>query len=84
MTATHCTGCGRLLVGAPPGSASGGRAGNSADVPATRCPGCARAIDPPRYCPACGRWLAVTVTPTGWRARCRDHGELEPQDAGPR
>ena len=49
--------------------------------PGAECPGCARAIDPPHYCPACGRWLAVTVSPTGWTARCRDHGELAPGHA---
>lgn len=73
MAATHCTGCGRPLVasvdvpGAPPGHTG-----------QDRCPGCARPIDPPRYCPACGRWLAVAVSPTGWRARCRDHGDIGP------
>ncbi len=40
------------------------------------CIGCSRTLDPPRYCPDCGRRLAVTVTPGGYRARCRDHGEL--------
>jgi hypothetical protein len=43
---------------------------------ATSCSGCARTLDPPRFCPACGRRLTVMVTPGGYRARCRDHGEL--------
>ena len=40
------------------------------------CPGCNQ-NDPPHYCPECGAWMAVLVTPTGWSARCRDHGEVE-------
>jgi hypothetical protein len=39
--------------------------------------GCAaaRALEPPRYCPACRRRLVVQVLPTGWAARCVQHGE---------
>jgi dethiobiotin synthetase len=37
---------------------------------------CARPLDPPRFCPRCGRKLAVQVAPTGHFARCRDHGPL--------
>ena len=46
--------------------------------PRTECRGCGRALDPPRFCPECGRRMAVTVIPTGWVARCREdaHGEL--------
>jgi predicted amidophosphoribosyltransferase len=40
------------------------------------CSGCGRALDPPRFCPECGRRMTVTVIPTGWVARCRDHAEL--------
>lgn len=40
------------------------------------CPGCLPALDPPRYCPRCGTWLATHVTPTGWIARCRIHGTI--------
>ena len=40
------------------------------------CIGCSRTLDPPRFCPECGRRLTVRVTPGGYRARCRDHGEL--------
>ncbi len=38
---------------------------------------CARArrLEPPRYCPACRRRMVVQVTPTGWSARCVEHGE---------
>ncbi len=34
----------------------------------------ARALEPPRYCSACGRRMVVQVTPTGWTARCVAHG----------
>ncbi|MEJ2871657.1 hypothetical protein WCD74_28110 [Actinomycetospora sp. OC33-EN08] len=33
------------------------------------------AIDPPRYCPECGRRMVVQVDPMGWTARCSRHGE---------
>jgi len=34
----------------------------------------ARELEPPRYCPACRRRLVVQVLPTGWTARCVEHG----------
>ncbi|HUA96144.1 MAG TPA: hypothetical protein VMB82_11535 [Acidimicrobiales bacterium] len=68
MAATYCTGCGKPL------DTSAGAPG------ADRCGGCARPIDPPHYCPHCGQWLAVTVSPTGWKARCREHGETRLDD----
>ncbi|ONH33853.1 hypothetical protein [Pseudofrankia asymbiotica] len=34
----------------------------------------ARALEPPRYCPTCRRRLVVQVVPTGWTARCAEHG----------
>ena len=37
--------------------------------------GAARALEPPRYCPDCRRRMVVQVTPTGWTARCVEHGE---------
>jgi predicted amidophosphoribosyltransferase len=40
------------------------------------CAGCGRALDPPRFCPECGRRMTVQVIPTGWVAHCRDHTEL--------
>lgn len=33
-------------------------------------------LEPPRYCAHCRRRMVVQVTPTGWRARCVEHGEL--------
>jgi hypothetical protein len=38
------------------------------------CAGCVGASDTSHYCPHCGRWLAVQVTPTGWRSTCRGCG----------
>ncbi|KAA9373589.1 hypothetical protein F5972_34860 [Microbispora cellulosiformans] len=37
------------------------------------CPA-AREMEPPRYCPQCGRRLVVQVTPRNWSARCSVHG----------
>lgn len=31
-------------------------------------------LDPPRYCAHCRRRLVVQLTPTGWTARCSEHG----------
>lgn len=50
--------------------------------PGEACDGCIRPFDPPRFCRRCGRRLAVSVTPAGYRARCRDHGELPPVNGG--
>ena len=69
----------------PSGSGSEGRSGSSSDRfctgcgrGAADCPGCARPLDPPRFCPRCGRRMAVRVTPGGFQARCRQHGVLPP------
>jgi ribosomal protein S18 acetylase RimI-like enzyme len=37
---------------------------------------CRRAaeLDPPRFCASCRRRMVVQVTPTGWTARCVEHG----------
>lgn len=35
----------------------------------------ARALEPPRYCAHCRRRMVVQVVPTGWTARCVEHGE---------
>jgi GNAT superfamily N-acetyltransferase len=37
---------------------------------------CRRAaeLDPPRFCPQCRRRMVVQVTPTGWTAKCVEHG----------
>jgi hypothetical protein len=39
-----------------------------------RCAG-RRELEPPRFCPDCGRRMVVQVTPSGWTARCSRHGE---------
>ena len=36
----------------------------------------AAALDPPRYCAQCRRRMVVQVTPTGWSARCVEHGTV--------
>jgi len=45
--------------------------------PSTECAGCGRALDPPRFCPECGRRMTVAVVPTGWTARCNNSGHPE-------
>ncbi len=35
----------------------------------------ARELEPPRYCASCRRRMVVQVHPTGWTARCVEHGE---------
>ncbi len=37
----------------------------------------ALALEPPRFCPRCRRRMTVQVRPTGWTARCVEHGDLE-------
>lgn len=46
--------------------------------PSTVCPGCLWEFDPPHFCAICGLRLAVNVSPNGWRARCKVHGEVAP------
>jgi hypothetical protein len=33
-----------------------------------------RGMEPPRYCGKCRRRMVVQVLPTGWTARCVEHG----------
>ena len=37
-------------------------------------------LDPPHFCATCGTRLAVLVKPTGWRGRCKVHGEVAASD----
>lgn len=57
------------------------------ELPLTVCPLCgqpgvhaahlaALELEPPRYCARCGRRMVVQVHPTGWSAKCVDHGTL--------
>ena len=32
-------------------------------------------LEPPRYCTRCRRRMVVQIVPTGWSARCSEHGE---------
>ena len=48
--------------------------------PTSECPGCGRELDPPHFCATCGTRLAVLVKPTGWRGRCKVHGEVAASD----
>ncbi|HRW38089.1 MAG: hypothetical protein KDB04_00515 [Acidimicrobiales bacterium] len=47
--------------------------------PCAECAGCRWAYDPPHFCATCGVRMAVNVSPNGWRARCKQHGELASQ-----
>lgn len=40
-------------------------------------------LDPPRYCAHCRRRMVVQVTPTGWSARCSEHGTTTSVGATP-
>ncbi len=58
------------------GEAAAGTGAHCTACGSVSCLGCSRTLDPPRFCADCGRRLTVTVTPGGFRAHCRDHGEL--------
>ena len=47
------------------------RCGEPGTHPACRA---AAALEPPRFCPRCRRRMVVQVVPTGWTARCVEHG----------
>ena len=34
------------------------------------------ALEPPRFCAACGRRMIVQVTPATWWATCSRHGQV--------
>lgn len=41
-------------------------------------------LEPPRYCARCARRMVVQVVPTGWTARCSEHGAISsPQQGAP-
>ena len=33
-------------------------------------------LEPPRFCTVCQRRMVVQIVPTGWTARCSEHGDL--------
>jgi predicted nucleic acid-binding Zn ribbon protein len=66
--ASFCSVCGRPLP-----------AGATAD-PGACCP--PPSLDPPRYCPTCGRTLDVQVYPTGFVATCRTCDGVHPARRG--
>ncbi|MBO0853400.1 MAG: hypothetical protein J2P18_06490 [Nocardia sp.] len=37
-------------------------------------------LEPPRFCPDCGRRMIVQVSPDGWWAKCSRHGVTESTD----
>jgi hypothetical protein len=37
-------------------------------------------LEPPRFCAACGRRMAVQVRPDGWWAKCSRHGLVDSKD----
>ncbi len=37
---------------------------------------CRDGLEPPRYCAQCRRRMVVQVTPSGWSARCTEHGSI--------
>jgi hypothetical protein len=72
----------------PADHASSPESGRQADPGARYCDRCgqpaghegsagctrARVLEPPRYCSRCRRRMVVQVTPSGWSARCSEHG----------
>ena len=38
---------------------------------------CRRPLDPPHFCPECGRKLVVHVSPVRAEARCKTHGPIQ-------
>lgn len=54
-------------------------------LPADGHPACdlALALEPPRYCLTCRRRMVVQVLPTGWTARCVEHGQVRAVTGSP-
>jgi hypothetical protein len=74
----YCDHCGLPLDRPGGGVTGGGRvgsgaAGQSRGAEHEACVA-ARALEPPRYCPRCGRRMVVKVTPHGWTSQCSRHG----------
>jgi hypothetical protein len=76
----YCEQCGQERTGVV-GEVDGHAAGEAGDAGGHRCVGNAE-FEPPRYCGQCRRRMVVQVTPTGWSARCSQHGVVSSVDAG--
>lgn len=48
-------------------------------IPA-RSHGALAGLEPPRFCPLCGRRMKVQVHPMGWNAECSRHGDIDSAD----
>lgn len=42
-----------------------------------RSAGARAGLEPPRFCPLCGRRMRVQVAPMGWEASCSRHGGID-------
>ena len=51
------------------------RVGRGALAQASR--GALAGLEPPRFCPLCGRRMKVQVNPMGWTAECSRHGDMD-------
>jgi hypothetical protein len=71
MTSVYCGQCGK-----PAHDATAHDATTDDTTAHERC--AARAeLEPPRYCAQCARRMVVQIVPTGWTARCSEHGLLQ-------
>jgi hypothetical protein len=66
-----CDRCGQPESSSSSDSSSDAGSGQAPDHTACQS---GRALEPPRYCAQCARRMVVQVLPTGWTARCVEHG----------
>ena len=80
QTARYCERCGLDLdLDLDLGNESG-EAGEVGESSKHTCVGYAE-LEPPRYCGQCKRRMVVQITPSGWSARCSEHGTTNSGDA---
>lgn len=53
-----------------------GHCGEPADAPGHERCAASLELEPPRYCTHCRRRMVVQVVPTGWSAKCVEHGTI--------
>lgn len=53
-----------------------GHCGEAADAPVHERCAARLELEPPRYCEHCRRRMVVQVVPTGWSAKCKEHGTI--------